>query len=446
MLFTHKCLYPILALLGQRRASLAYGNALARRDDHVSAVAQFARAARAGLREAQYQLGRCYLNGQGVPPSLPNALCWLTRAAEAGEPAAQAELASLALRGVTAQGFVPLFDGSRTQTGQPDFHHAAYWGRRAAAGGSAEAKALLGLILTAGPAALRDVPAGEAYYRASADAGSVLGQFGLAIKLLERGDREAARQALPLLQKAGSAGVPMAHYVLGLLTEAAPHGRADLQAATAAYKASAELGFAPAQLRYGLALLAGRGTPVDSFAAETWLRKAAMAGEAEAAAAVGDLYAKPGDVPPNYAEAAIWYGRAAEAGHAASARMLGRFYLYGHGHFPDIPEAVRWLRRAIQGGDEPAYDDMARLALTRRVSQADQQACLSWFQRQAEAGVPAAQYNLGVCLAEGIGTERDDAAAMRWFTAAADTVPIAHVCIQVLRARASQADAPAVAG
>ena len=46
---------------------------------------------------------------------------------------------------------------------------------------------------------------------------------------------------------------------------------------------------------------------------------------------VGDLYAKGGNLPPNYAEAAMWFRRAAEAGHTGAARALGMLHLTGAG-------------------------------------------------------------------------------------------------------------------
>ena len=67
--------------------------------------------------------------------------------------------------------------------------------------------------------------------------------------------------------------------------------------------------------RWGLALMEGRGVAPNKVEGESWLRRAALAGDAEAAAMVGDLYARGGELPPNYAEAAIWFRRAAEAGH-----------------------------------------------------------------------------------------------------------------------------------
>ncbi len=60
------------------------------------------RAARAGIAQAEYRVGRCYLEGTGVPPSLTEGARWLERAANQGYVEAQAQLATLALHGLTA--------------------------------------------------------------------------------------------------------------------------------------------------------------------------------------------------------------------------------------------------------------------------------------------------------------------------------------------------------
>lgn len=154
MLRTHPWLNRLRALLGSSKARFALGEALASHDSHAAAFPFFARAAAAGLRQAQYRLGRSYLLGLGVPPSIGEALRWLRRSAEAGETAAQTQLAALALQGVSDDGAAGLFhDGS--QEAVSDYETAERWCRKAVAAGSAEAKVLLGFILTAGPESRR---------------------------------------------------------------------------------------------------------------------------------------------------------------------------------------------------------------------------------------------------------------------------------------------------
>jgi TPR repeat protein len=90
--------------------------------------------------------------------------------------------------------------------------------------------------------------------------------------------------------------------------------------------------------------------PKDVVLGESWLRRAALAGDGRAAEMVGDLYTKGGTSPPNYAEAAGWYRRAAEAGNMTAARSLSSFYMTGAGVPKDEQEAARWLRVAADVG------------------------------------------------------------------------------------------------
>src|SRR4051812_9361460 len=58
------------------------------------------KAARAGIAEAEFRVGRCYLEGAGVPPSRADGVRWIERAATNGYIEAQALLATLCLHGM----------------------------------------------------------------------------------------------------------------------------------------------------------------------------------------------------------------------------------------------------------------------------------------------------------------------------------------------------------
>jgi hypothetical protein len=372
------------AALGDPAARLTHGIRLAASGRPHSAVGQFVRAARAGLAAAQFQLGRCYLMGSGVAPNLETALHWLGPAAAQGDIDAQAMLASLALQGiaVAAAAHDGLFGAPAWRDGRPpDYATALQWAERAASGGSAAAQAMLGYILTSGPLELRNSARGVACYRVAAEAGDAHGKLGWALALLA--EPNEARRVRDLLTAAATAGIAAAHYVLGTLDERPDASETELATAVGHYRTAAELGHRAAQFRYGLALLNGRGVPVDSQDGETWLRRAALGGEALAAALVGDLYSRTGPIPPNYCEAGMWFQRAAEGGHAGAARALGQLYLRGDGFGADPETAVHWLRVA------------------------------------AEAGEAEAAYDLGLCLVRGIGTVRNDAEALTWLRRAA---------------------------
>ena len=96
-----------MALLDRLLAPLSPAAALRRamrlieQGDAKQAFPLLARAARAGIAEAEFRVGRCYLEGAGVPPSRAEGARWLERAANQGYVEAQAQLATLALHGLT---------------------------------------------------------------------------------------------------------------------------------------------------------------------------------------------------------------------------------------------------------------------------------------------------------------------------------------------------------
>ena len=413
---------------------------MASQDAYQQAFRLFRKAAKAGLPAAWSQVGRAYLFGHGVPSSVSTGLRWLTRAAEADEVEAQTLLATLALRGFET-GHLSFFEVASAAADQhPNFPVALRWAELAAAQGSAEAQAVLGYVLTGGPAELRDPERGEQCYQRSAEAGCAQGQLAWALILLRRDTLDAVAEASGMLRKAAAANSPTAQFMLGVIAESGAAGTQDFAGAAEHYRIAAESEHRSAQLRYGLALMIGRGVEVDAFHGKSWLRRAALAGEPQAAAIIGDLYARHGDMPPNYIEAAMWLRHAARAGHVGAAKSLGHLLLGDAGLAPDLEEAVQWLRVAIAGGETDAGNDLARLALAGQVPEADQQSTCRWFRTQAEAGDMAAAFDLGLCFAEGIGVPRDDDQALAWFERSAVTVPVAQYWCGRMRAEGRGCD------
>ena len=143
------------------------------------------RAARAGIAEAEYRVGRCYLEGVGVPPSRTDGARWLERAANQGYVEAQTQLATLAIHGLTASADAGLSARlfAPTEAAAPDFETGLRWARKAATGGSADGQAVLGYILTSGPETMRDPDEAHSWYQRSAAAGCPQGALGLALSL-----------------------------------------------------------------------------------------------------------------------------------------------------------------------------------------------------------------------------------------------------------------------
>ena len=158
---------------------------LTEQGDVKQAFPLLTRAARAGIAEAEYRVGRCYLEGAGVPPSRTEGARWLERAANQGYVEAQAQLATLAIHGLTAgAGCQAPSDQAvrrRRRRRQPDFETGLRWARKAAEGGSADGQAVLGYILTSGPETMRDLDEAHRWYERSAAAGCPQGALGYAL-------------------------------------------------------------------------------------------------------------------------------------------------------------------------------------------------------------------------------------------------------------------------
>ncbi len=127
------------------KAALRRGATLMAAGKTGPAFQLYARAGRTGLAEAEYRVGRCYLDGVGVPASRAEGIRWLERAAQHGHVEAQSQLAVIYLRG-TADEPDPKSAASMFDVGdiaEPDYITAMRRARMAAEAGSGEAQAVL---------------------------------------------------------------------------------------------------------------------------------------------------------------------------------------------------------------------------------------------------------------------------------------------------------------
>ncbi|TGQ69341.1 hypothetical protein EN829_029485 [Mesorhizobium sp. M00.F.Ca.ET.186.01.1.1] len=415
----------ILDRLTGLRPTLALRRAvqLAESGKAAEAFALMAIAARAGIPEAEYRVARCYLEGSGVPPSRSEGARWLRRAADHGSADAQALLAALFVAGLAvneddakAKSSQRLFEQETSPA--PDFPTALRFARNAAEAGSATGQAVLGYILSKGPEAMRDLDAAHGWYEKSAAAGCPEGCLGFALSLA-RLSADRGRIAAEV-RRAADAGLPTAIYLLAALTEHGMGVPVDLQAATQLYRLAAEKGVASAQLRLGLGLIEGDLAGHDPAAGEAWMRRAAFAGNLDAAHRLGERYVR--GPHPDYAEAATWYRLAAEAGHQVAARALGSLYLSGNGVVQDANEGKRWLRAAAEAGNRESQVDLANLVLGGPGASDDGANVAGWFEATALSGDFIAAFNLGLCFAEGVGVDKDQERAAQWMRRAAEGV------------------------
>lgn len=117
-----------------------------------------------GLAQAQLELGRMYLQGDGVARDTARAAHWIRRAAEQGLADAQVRLGWLHDEGIGVA-------ASATQ--------AAAWYRRAAEQGDAWGQNNLGVMHLAGTGVASDLPQALQLFRQAAEQGLAAAQFNL---------------------------------------------------------------------------------------------------------------------------------------------------------------------------------------------------------------------------------------------------------------------------
>ena len=307
------------------KAAVRRGGALLASGKSMPAFHLYVRAARGGFADAEYRVGRCYIEGTGVPPSRTEGVRWLEKAAHRGHADAQLLLAVICLDGAPRRSTRRTAAGLFGDEGSaPDHVAAMRWARLAAERDSGEGQALLAFILTSGPEHMRNLEEADRWYERSAASGCPQGHLGHALALARKGGDEAVkRDVVAHLRKAAEAGLPEALYLLGVASEHAFGTACDPGEAADYYRRAARHGHRSAQARLGLVLVCGAGVPANPREGETLLRRAALAGDAQAAALLGDLYGHGGQLPTDHAEAARWRHRAADAGHQRAARSLG---------------------------------------------------------------------------------------------------------------------------
>ncbi|HEU5413699.1 MAG TPA: tetratricopeptide repeat protein [Candidatus Angelobacter sp.] len=157
------------------------------------------KAAEKGYAHAEYEIGRIYLYGRGIPADYAKALVWETRAAEQGDPRAQRDLAFMYERGFG----VPA-----------DPAKAAEWNRKAAGNGNSEAQLQLARALDQGSGINKNQHQARQWYAKAAAQDQPEAQLELARQLAQKGD---CSNAIRWYQRSAAHGETTAMFELGWL-------------------------------------------------------------------------------------------------------------------------------------------------------------------------------------------------------------------------------------
>ncbi len=228
--------------------------------------------AEAGDVESEFQLGRCYANGEGVAKNQVEAVKWFRKAAEQNHTVAQFDLG------------LCYHNGDGVAKNQVE---AAKWFRKAAERGLAKAQGALGWYYFNGKGVPRDFAESVKWSRKAAEQGNSLGQDTLGMCFFN------------------GEGVPR-----------------DFAEAVKWFRKAAEQNLADAQFNLGSCYRQGEGAAKDLVEAVKWFRKAAEQNLTEAQYNLGLCYAKGEGVAKNEVEAYTWWLVAAGQGNEVAKQNI----------------------------------------------------------------------------------------------------------------------------
>ena len=195
----------ILSQLKKNRINFEYckeGEKLYSDKKYEQAIYWWQKAADAGNSAAQKNLAICYFNGYGVEKDVEKAIYWWQKAADAGNSAAQKNLAFCYLKG----------DGV-----EKNVEKAVYWWQKAADAGNSAAQFNLAICYLKGDGVEKDVEKAVYWWQKAADAGDSTAQYRLAFCYLKGdGVEKDVEKAVYWWQKAADAGDSDAEYMLEL--------------------------------------------------------------------------------------------------------------------------------------------------------------------------------------------------------------------------------------
>ena len=312
-----------------------------------------------------------------------------------------------------------LFVGAEPR--DPDFAAALGWARRAAEAGFGGWPGGARLHPDLRPGSVPRPRRGASLVRAIGRRRSPARRLGFALSLARRAKDEADRQEIAAhLRRAAEAGLPTALYLLGVLTERRRREPAAIRPRPSILPAGGGEGQPNGQVRWGLALMEGRGVEQDPSAGESWLRRAALGGRCRAAALVGDLYVKRRTAAAELCGGGDLVSPRRRSGTRTAARALGSLYLTGAGVARDPEEAARWFRVSAEAGDRSraGRSRQSRAEWRRRAGGSVRTAPVvraSGRVRRSGRGV-----QLRHLPGQGVGVERDEQQAAQWLRRAAE--------------------------
>lgn len=225
-----------------------------------------------GRGDAEYDRGRLYEKGLGVPQNFAQAAAWYHKAAEQGHADAQNRLGTMYGLG---QG-IPR-----------DLKLMVMWYQKAANQGHTQAQDNLGRLYEDGKGVPQDDIQAVEWYRRAADQGFADAQDNLGTMYrIGRGVPQDDSMAVAWFRKAADQGFCHSQNNLGAMYATGGGVAQNDARAVAWYRKAADQGLAAAQFNLGFMYEKGRGVPQDTALAIAFYQEAANQGDTTAEAAL----------------------------------------------------------------------------------------------------------------------------------------------------------------
>lgn len=295
-----------------------------------------------GIAEA-IRLGGNYLTGKGVPKDLVQSAYWFRKAADQGDAEAQNELGYFYFFGI----------------GVPrDYTESARWFARAIASGSQSGKLNLAVMYLKGAGVAPDLKFGASLLDDLARRGNARAEYYLgAIYFSGYGVRADHSVAEKWFARSAKGKSPEGEYSMGILYSVTEDHEHNLKKAAGFLRRSARGGFVPAMATLGMLLTRhpeiGQKRPDEAI---SMLRQAAEAGDWESSATLGAIARDGSAAHGDLREACRWFTIAKKQGGAEAEKYtradLSRCQqsLSGDQHNLQLEEAENWL------GEHPGSD------------------------------------------------------------------------------------------
>ena len=343
-------------------------------------------AAEAGNIAAQNDVAYAYEMGEGVDKDLNKAIEWYKTASENGNKYAMRNLANCykSGRGVTQ-----------------DAKLAFKWFKLAAENGNLTASNDLGLCYLEGRGTEKNETEAIKHFTDSATRGNnKYAQYNLGKCYLNgTGVKQDKAKAKELFEKAAAQGHEDAKkmlYEFGGMSEKVQE-----------LLTKANSGDSNAQYDLATCYWNGDGITTNLKEAYYWYKKCAEQGNYNGENALANCYNWGKGVNQNYSLAMDWYLKAAKKNHHYAQYSLGEMYEKGHGVEIDLETALGWYQIAAENKNPNALDKVEKLKKP------------AGYFAEAIKGDDECQNYLGVCYSDGKGVEQNHELAAKWFMLAA---------------------------